>query len=268
MTTVAKPTQEHASHYYFKDGTPCYEVENKSKGGMRKTTLADAKKLGLLPSVTTILSILDRPALTMWKVEQGVLAALTTPRNPGEELDAFVYRVLHEERQQDQEAQKAMDRGTEIHNAIEKHFSQEPLSDEIVPWIAPAIAFLKDFGTHHKSEEILVSEDGFAGRTDEIQCKIYGFHIWDFKTTKKLPKGEAWTEHVLQLSAYAKAFDEQCGSTPDSVRPVITTGNIYISTVDQGKFVVCEHEDDWQTTYEQGFKPILTHWRWSTGLAT
>jgi len=32
-----------SGHYYAKDGTAVFEVPNKSKGGMRPTTLRDAK---------------------------------------------------------------------------------------------------------------------------------------------------------------------------------------------------------------------------------
>lgn len=59
----------------------CYEVPyaDPSKG-MRPTTLADAKKLGLFPSPTTVLQVLAKPGLTAWLQEQAVLASLTLPR--------------------------------------------------------------------------------------------------------------------------------------------------------------------------------------------
>lgn len=264
MTTNAKPTTESSSHYYHPDGRPCYEVENKSKGGMRKTNLNDARRLGLLPSVTTILSVLDKPGLTAWKIEQAVLAAMTTPRLPGEQLDAFVERVLHTERVQDQESQAARDRGTEIHNALEAYFTGREVPEAIRPWIMPAAQAIAAKGELVATEKVLVGH-GYAGKTDLVQRAPDGvWWLWDWKSAKKLPdpaKGGAWSEHVLQLSAYARAYMNLLDGvlTPASS---IRTGNIYISTVEQGKFVVCEH-GDWLETYQKGFAPLVQHWQWA-----
>ena len=52
-----------SGHYYDLTGKAVFEVPNKSKGGMRHTTLRDAKSLGLLPSVTTIFKCLAAPEL-------------------------------------------------------------------------------------------------------------------------------------------------------------------------------------------------------------
>ena len=50
--TAVKP--ESASHWYDLDGQPCHEVPRAKGDGMRPTTLADARKLHLLPSVTNV----------------------------------------------------------------------------------------------------------------------------------------------------------------------------------------------------------------------
>ena len=260
MTTAARPTTEQGSHFYSVNGEPLYEVAKKDGSGMRPFTLADARKMDPmpLPSVTTILSILRKPALETWLIENAVLAAMTTPRPPEEPLDAFIERVLHTERVQDQESDIAKKRGIEIHDAIEGYFAHGGPPDEIMEWIAPVVGFLEDQGEVLGSEQILVSEDGYAGRTDLIQTIGAGVLIWDFKTTKKLPK-TAYNDHVLQLSAYANAFPKP----PISPDFKLATGNIYISTVEPGKYVVCEHESFWGDTYEMGFKPLLKHWQWA-----
>lgn len=256
MTTAARPTSEASCHWYDKMGNPVYEVPRAKGEGMRPTTLADARKLNLLPSVTTILSILRKPQLESWLVEQAVLAALTTPRNEGEPLDAFVQRVLHEERVQDQESDIAKKRGTEIHDCIEQYFkSTWNEHTEVWPWVAPVAQFLESIGDLAAVEAIVVSRDGYAGRTDLIQDLGDRYQIWDFKTTKRLPKtNKAYDEHVLQCAAYANGWKHD--------KP-ITTGNIYISTIVQGDFAVCEHEHDWSKTYTDGFQPLLNHWRWA-----
>ena len=52
------------NHWYKQDGSPCYEVPYADpKKGMRSTTIRDARKLNLVPSVTTILQVMDKPGL-------------------------------------------------------------------------------------------------------------------------------------------------------------------------------------------------------------
>lgn len=263
MTTIARTNTETASHYYYPDGTPCYEVENKSKGGMRRTTISDARKLGLYPSVTTILSILEKPALTAWKIENACLAVLTTPPNPGESLDAFVERVLHTERQQDAEAQAARDLGTAIHDAMERWFSGQDVPPDLRPWIEPAARAVGTFGSFVAAEKILVG-DGYAGRTDLILESPASWWIFDTKSAKKLPdpdKGGAWLEHRLQLGAYAAAFFKRiAGASATMSDKPIRVANCYISTAEQGKFVIIETED-WQREYDCGFAPCVQLWQ-------
>ena len=56
-----------SAHWYSAAGQACHEVPNKSKPGTsRPTTLRDARTMKLLPSVTTILGLLDKPQLTDW----------------------------------------------------------------------------------------------------------------------------------------------------------------------------------------------------------
>src|SRR4249919_1542933 len=87
------PPQTEGGHWYDRNGKPCYQQATQ-KGGVRPTDLRDGRKLGLVPSVTTVLSVLAKDALTTWKVKQGILAALTLTRRPGESDDDFLARVL------------------------------------------------------------------------------------------------------------------------------------------------------------------------------
>jgi len=54
--------------------------------------LADARKLAAIPSVTTYLQVLDKPALNTWKVEQGVHAVMTSRARKVRTRDAFIHR--------------------------------------------------------------------------------------------------------------------------------------------------------------------------------
>lgn len=263
--TAARPRNSEGSHWYWKHAEAAYEVPRADGKGWRPTTLADARKLNLLPSVTTILRILHKQALVDWLVEQACLAVLTAPRQPSETLDAFVERVLHTERQQDQEAQKARDLGTDIHAALECWFSGQEVPAEFRPWIeGPAREI--GAGRRYVVAEKIVVGTGYAGRVDLIQETGDDWWLWDFKTTKTLPEpGEAWPEHRLQLAAYAAAWWNavEMGGV-EAWGKHIKCANCYISTVESGKFVICEH-DDWQATFNAGFRPLVEHWQWSTG---
>lgn len=253
MTTIARPTTQLDSHWYYPDSRPCYELPKKDGSGVKVPTLADARKLNLLPSVTTVLKILDKPELTNWKIEQAVLAVLTTPRNEGEQLDAYIDRVLHVEKVQDQEAATARDQGTEIHAAMEDYFQGRELSEAIKPWVMPAALSLRPYGELVATEKILVGP-GYAGKTDLILNTADCWWLWDFKAVKTLPPKWAWEEHVLQLAAYAKVWQSSVGS----IKPV-RTANLYISRVECGKFLICEHEP-WQPA-SAAFDHLLAVWQ-------
>lgn len=253
MNTVANVTTTQASHWYYQNPvSPCYELAKKDGSGMKTPTLADARKLNLIPSVTTILKVLDKPALNRWLTEQAVLACLTAPKKPDEPLDVFVDRVLNVEKQQEKESQKARDLGTEIHNAIAQFLKTgkcDPAFDDYIPG---AILGISKYGRVVATEKV-VGGDGYAGRLD---LAMEGIDVWimDFKSTKKLPK-QSYPEHRMQLAAYAKAF----GYTGDLY---LKTANVYISTTDPGAYCICENPD-WRIDYEQGFKKVLEYWQWA-----
>jgi hypothetical protein len=255
----------------------------KTTGRPRPVDIRDAREQGLLPGVSSILKCLHKEALVNWMIEQACLAVITTPRKQikiiepvtglekevVEELDAFIERVLHVEKVQDEESQIARDRGTDIHNALEALFSgqAQPISEELKPWVMPAYEAVKGLGEVITTEQILVG-DGYAGRTDLILGRLNpeSYTIWDFKSAGKLPslkKGGAYPEHRLQLSAYARAFLESAFAADKFVSAdKIRTANLYISTKEQGQFVICEHEE-WQETFLNGFLPLVQYWSWA-----
>ena len=84
---IAKePRASESNHWYTRDGVPRYTVVG-ANGKERNTTLRDARKEGLIPSVTTVLNVAAKPALNQWLQRQVLLAALTLPRRPDEPED-------------------------------------------------------------------------------------------------------------------------------------------------------------------------------------
>lgn len=258
MTTLHPTKKEESGHWYTVDGKPMHFVPKKDGSGNRATTLADAKKLQLLPSVTHILKVLDKPALREWLIHQAVYAVMTSPRRPDEELDAFIDRVLHTEEQHKQEAAQAADRGIAIHDAVECLVHGKP--EEAEPWSLEFAEspYMYMVGQCNKilGTEVILCGEGFAGKTDFIgDCGDYDI-IVDWKSSKKLPDKASWPEHVLQLSAYAKAH-----SMNNSGRP-IKTANCYISSITAGLYMFFQNPP-WEETYEQGFAPLLKYWQFA-----
>jgi len=107
-------------HSYDANGNPVYQVPYAdSSKGLRDTTLRDVKKLGLYPSVTEILKILDKPGLNVWLQHRVLESALTLPRDPDESDESYIKRIMTDS----QETSKiAAEKGVEIHRAIEKAF--------------------------------------------------------------------------------------------------------------------------------------------------
>ena len=258
--TAARVQSSESAHWYTQTGEPAYEQPSADGKRMVKTTLAHARKLSLLPSVTTVLQELSKPQLTSWLIEQAVLAAITTPRKDGETDDAFIHRVLQVEKQQDAERDAAAAFGTNTHAALESALNaklggKEPrLSDDLDPRIrlcVEAVLKLPLLQGRVVATESCVTGPGYAGKYDlavEHETEIV---ICDFKTTKKIPEESYW-EHKMQLAGYANAF----GNT-GSKR--VTTANIYISTREPGLVKVCKNEE-WAKAFEAFFH-IVKYWQ-------
>jgi hypothetical protein len=221
---------------------------------MRSTTLADARKLNLLPSVTTITKVLATPSLIEWLRREAALAVATTPRRPDEPLDDFVERCLTVDAEATADAAKQL--GSDIHDAIEKMLSGEMVSSALAIFAETAADKVRDFGRVVATEKILVG-DGYAGKTDCITEAEHFFTVWDFKTTgaKVLPK-KSYFEHLMQTAAYAKAL----GNVGNKQ---IRTANIYISTTRPGEISVCT-QDDWDKSY-RAFELCRELWQIQNG---
>lgn len=196
------PTE--AGRWYNRDGSPCHEVEAKS-GSLRPATLRDARKLNLVPSVTTVMKLLDRPALNIWIQDQMILAALTLPRHENELDEEFLTRVRLDAKEK---SKKAAERGTALHGDIERAIQGKPHGHE--NHIKAIAAAMQEAGMNlyeGDSEHSFACPDGFGGKTDWKK----GNQIADFKSKPLIEEGKklAWDEMVIQLAAYAHGFKIQ-----------------------------------------------------------
>jgi len=184
-------------------------ADKKRKGEFRAATIKDAKANGgWAPSVTSILKIIDKEALTIWQVQQAILSALTLPREHGEIDDAFAKRIVDDMKAQ---TRKAADRGTKIHNAAERFLLGKPiyLEPELNDLFFPLMNWLEqEVEEVIMAEEVLVHrEEQYAGTVDLIAVlKSYGPNIVDIKTQNVKAKPIFYQDWGLQLEAYRQAY--------------------------------------------------------------
>lgn len=259
MNTAALVRPSKTPHYYWPDGKPCFEVIGSTTKRPRPVTIKDARELGLFVSPTTVIdSVLEKPELEYWRQEQACLAVLTAPRNPGEELDAFVKRVLWDERQQEQEAKQASKLGSDIHAAMVALSRGEQVHEAIQPYVHAAWMHVKDhIVSRISATEQVVVGDGYAGTLDIFgHSYTPGFYVVvDYKSTRRLPEKGSYFGHRVQLAAYARAMVHSNICTMDQ----IITSNVYLSTTDPGKFIA-HINPMWQLDYSSGFLPLYTIW--------
>ena len=201
-----------SAHWYQRDGVPLHTVPS-AKGEPRPTTLRDARKLGLLPSVTNVLGVIAKPELTAWLQEQAVLAALTLPRQPGEAEDAFAKRVVADSLTT---RDGAADFGTAFHHGAERvaqSLEVDP-ADAIAPWLRLYRDwFQANVRTLIWTERVLVSLHlGYAGTADLlIEHPVHGPTLVDLKTQGIKPgaKAAAYKSWCYQLAAYQAALGKR-----------------------------------------------------------
>jgi hypothetical protein len=174
-------------------------------------------------SVTTLIGVLDKPALVPW-------AAIKTAEAAVDQMQAWQSRLEHEGRDAAIDYLKrarfrgkrgersATELGTAVHQACEHaaiygKFRPEDTSDpELVPFLRQFRQFLRDFQPEYVAAEVTVFNPsfGYAGTCDAFM-KIDGVcYVTDYKTSRESndargnPKGP-YPEVALQLAAYRHA---------------------------------------------------------------
>jgi hypothetical protein len=246
MIVELKVRTSESGHWYTQEGKPAYTTVG-SNGKVRNTTLRDAKKLNLLPSVTTVMSVAAKPGLEAWKQQQLLLASLTLPKDENESLENYAKRILEDSRQQ---ARDAADRGTAIHAEIQA-FYEGDLKKMNIPYVRKVIGAIQShFGDRTWiSEASFAAPHGYGGKVD-LHCHDT---VIDIKTKEFSPddKITLFDEHYMQLAAYSvglKIHPPRCA-------------NVFVSTIDPYPVIVLEHEpQDIQRGWEM-FLALLSFWK-------
>lgn len=246
-----------SQHWYTKSGEPAYSVTNKD-GHQRPTTLRDARKLGLVPSVTTIIKCAASPGLEAWKLQQMMLAALTLPRAPEETEESFISRIQTDSKEQ---AKAAAERGSEVHAALESFFETRHVTSKFSGAVlGTENEIIKIFGDLTWSTEKSFGHPlGFGGKVDLHSSDGNGVVI-DFKTKEftsdQVEKIQGYDEHLMQLAAYRVGLD-----LPDA-----RCANIFVSVTEPGLVVVREWSQEDLGRGRTMFESLLNYWYAKSGL--
>lgn len=180
-----------------------------------------------VPSVSTILGVLDKPALPWWGMKTGVAGVLALqernvwPLVP--DVDTVVRLLTENKLTVNHVRDKAGERGTTVHDALEAWATEgrtpnpEMYPADQVGYVEGLAWFLRDNEIVPEATEVIVGSVShrFAGRYD-LRCAIDGkVSLLDLKTS-----GGIYPEHFLQLEAYEGASVE-CGYGPTVQRVVL-----------------------------------------------
>jgi hypothetical protein len=253
-----------SGHYYQQDGTPAYTIVG-ANGKTRKTTLRDAKKHGLLPSITTILGVLEKPGLNRWRERLIVEHTDDTDRLLGEHTDAYIRRIFEKHQKI---TQAAADRGTRVHAVLEDHFRKPRTlirskdEDKILEGVLVELDKLAPRESWLSEESVVNTGVGYAGKMDLMSDEHRV--VVDYKTKEfdDPDKVKGYPEQAMQLAAGALARGYI--SMWEDEKPVRLV-NMFVSVTVPGLVKVVEHEEPQR--WADAFVALATYYRIVRGLA-
>ncbi len=206
-------------HYYNRDtGQLLPMVELKVRPGeYREPDLRDARKVNALVSVTTLISILAKPGLYPWQMEQVAKAAWDAPIH-----EDYAEWFSNVKRQAQEYTRYTQDNGNAIHYWIAKKLravetieippllaGTEEVADALVEWF-PANGYEWEYVEH----TFLRPDLGIASTADLVGTHWGKPCIGDTKSQNQ-PLTPYDPEHPLQLAGYSKGLN-----LPDDVERV------------------------------------------------
>jgi hypothetical protein len=252
MSLIVADVAAESGHWYTKGGEPAYEIVG-ANGKRRPTTLRDARKLGLVPSVTTIIRQAASPGLDRWKQEQVLLAALTLPRIEGESEQDYLRRILDDSKQQGKDA---ADVGTYIHASVEKYYAGEAYPAAHEPYVQ---AVVKEVGLELQAERSFAHPLGFGGKLDlSSKYIVVDVKTKDFDDPTKV---KSYDEHLMQVAAYRRGM-----SWSGLVAPDARCCNVFLSRTVPGLVkTIWWTPDDLLRGWEM-FEALLRYWQVKNGV--
>jgi len=257
-------------HWYDKDGNACHSqitASGKNKGGERPTTIRDARKLGLVPSVTTILDLLSADGLTTWKIQNALRHAyrLVTDQT------AFMFDedgfVEFASQQLAEQSEGYANQGTAIHGAVEASLTGQDVSADFAQHISAFNECMKELA---KGETLFLlgaerrfavtdEEFGYGGSMDQ-HWNIGGREwVTDLKCKQTTPGKPIYLSdnYPIQLAAYAYAMWRKHAKVED---PMPRIANVLLSATEPGRVQLVIYSEDEQRKALQLFRMLREVW--------
>jgi len=229
----------------FSPGKHLYEVDNLPVDG-----------------VTTVLSVISKPALTAWAANMAAEHILATLK-PGQVMNEMTIKALANEAKMAHRKKKenAADIGTFIHEWVEHYIKTGEEKPVEHPEIQNGVAAWKEWVASHKEVKFVASEEKifsrthrFAGTFDFILVLDGKRYIGDLKTGKAI-----YPEYFLQTSAYQLARQEE---HPEEEY----AGHIIVNCQKTGELEVAMSEIDDYDSNRDAFLSALSLYRWQKKL--
>lgn len=221
------------------------------------------------PSVTTILSVISKPALYKWYEKQGskkVFEVLAMLKSGAPIVHDWICEQLPKDflKGGSDLSKDAAQKGTDAHSWIERALKGEAFSIEEVPLDArPSFERFLEYKTLQpfeiiKTEAVLHHKVfKYAGTMDALARFPDGrIILLDWKTSKGL-----WPEYHLQVIAYKEAAEEMTGEKIDDVEIVRfgKEGNPFNPKTD--RYIVPREKHDYLFNT---FAHALELWKWQS----
>lgn len=208
----------------------------------------------LVPSVTNVIGILDKPALPRWAARETAKAAWTMRRSLeglGEEEAVDVLKGAPWRK-----SGRAADRGTSIHGWLEAALLGDPLPDlegEALEYVDAARAWLDRWQPVAIHTEITMFAATYAGTADALVSIDGETWLIDFKTSSGL-----YPEVALQLSALADCPLAVVGGETVETESIDRLGAVRIGKNEEWEM----REVLWPAVSLDGFYAALNLWAW------
>lgn len=251
-------------HFYTTDGEPCH-YQPKRGGGTRDTTITDARKQNLIPSVTTMLSVFGKPSLEAWKVWDTINTCYENRPFGKEDARTYNKRVQGVRKET---GEKITGFGTIIHDAIEKALKGEQWDGPVTTpegntyqlheYVNPVLELFEDNGWTPVELEVALVGKGYAGTADVVYTAENEYGIIDFKTTGDATKDEKYLiqpEYRAQIALYHIA---EHGGIDDKAAGY----NIFISRDNNvGAVKAVRYDADELRTWAESGKRAVEEWQ-------
>lgn len=214
------------------------------------------------PSVTTILSVIDKPALKFWAAKKVAEYAVDNVNNWQSLDQAGAVDLL--KGAPFRYSEQRMDLGTAVHEACEAYMTGEPppvWPPDVSPYMVHFMKFLTDWKPSFESSEASVysRDNGYAGTLDLLLWLGKELALIDIKTGK-----QAYPEAGLQLNAYANADFIGLDEGLELEMPKVDKLFVLLLRPRKYELIPVQYDDE----MFEAFLAARDLWRWQTGASS